>query len=306
MNKEVCSIVILYQPDVDVFNNLLALAQQSDYVLAINNGFIDEEYFYGLISTGVENIKLINLNRNEGIAHALNVGIEMARKLGYRWVSTFDQDSKVSDRYFEGMFSCYEKCKDMSIAVIAPVYYNRSTDSMVTYVNKRYEVINSSGCKFVDTTITSGNIIDLYLVLDVKPFREELFIDQVDNDFNLRIIDSGMFILETDAILSHNLGNQKSHHFFGKRPVSNNHSAFRRYFISRNRVYMYRHYFRRHRKWVIYDMKHAILEIIKIILFEDDKVDKLRKSVLGLAHGIIFDIDSFRELNYAFTKNPSR
>lgn len=301
MRKEVCSVVVLYHPDNEVFKNLRKLSEQSDHVIAINNGFIDPDKFYGKFTESGDNIQLVNLGRNEGIAYALNVGVGIARRLGYRWLATFDQDSTISEDYFKNMFSDYDRCKVKDIAVIAPLYYSTSTHLTTTYTSERYLLYRNTGCKFVDTTVTSGNILDLYLIMDREPFESGLFIDQVDNDFNLDIIDRGLLILETNAILLHNLGSQKSYKFFNKNPITNNHSAFRRYFMARNRIYVYKKHFSKHKTWVIYDFKHSILDIIKTILFEDNKLDKLKNTFLGTLHGLTFDLSKFRDLNYVYT-----
>jgi rhamnosyltransferase len=74
--------------------------------------------------------------------------------------------------------------------------------------------------------------------------------------------------------------------FFGFTFKPTNHSAARRYYMSRNRVVLYRKYFRRFPRWILQSMNESLRETAKCLLGEQDRARKLRSFLLGTWDGL--------------------
>lgn len=122
---------------------------------------------------------------NQGIAYALNQIMSMAKKDGYEWVVTMDQDSILP----EGIIADYEinVSSDKGLGIICPqvIDKRRCYMSIKTEPEKDYlsECITSASC----TSISAWE--------SVGKFDEWLFIDLVDNEFCKRLVVSGYKIL---------------------------------------------------------------------------------------------------------------
>jgi rhamnosyltransferase len=65
-----------------------------------------------------------------------------------------------------------------------------------------------------------------------------------------------------------------------------NHSATRRYYITRNRLHVWREYVRHEPAYVMVDMLNSLKELAKLVLFEDDRANKLRSVMHGVSDAL--------------------
>jgi rhamnosyltransferase len=75
------------------------------------------------------------------------------------------------------------------------------------------------------------------------------------------------------------------HSFLGRSFIVTNHSPLRRYYITRNRIIVWRLYWRHELAWVIRDLVTFLKETCKIILYEQSKVAKTSAIVAGVKDG---------------------
>ena len=80
----------------------------------------------------------------------------------------------------------------------------------------------------------------------------------------------------------HNLGESVKIKVLGVTMIPTNHSALRRYYMSRNRHYIWDKYKEDFPKWVLTDKRRFITENLKIILFEDNKIEKFKYIKMGI------------------------
>jgi len=92
-SQNVVSIVVTYQPDLDVLESLLSslLAQVKSVVIVDNGSKTDG--LTELTDNFSGRAELIRFHRNYGIAKAQNKGIDFARGRGAEFVLLMDQDS---------------------------------------------------------------------------------------------------------------------------------------------------------------------------------------------------------------------
>jgi hypothetical protein len=69
--------------------------------------------------------------------------------------------------------------------------------------------------------------------------------------------------------------------------------------LNRNAILTYKRYFISDPIWVIKDIKILLSYIIKMMLFEHDRIEKSRSVLLGLLHGAIGKTGKYREKEQA-------
>lgn len=287
MNNTNCvAIVVTYNPNVKVAHNLRELSKQISRIIVIDNGS-EKKKINGLCEqfSSDKNIEFIFFNENCGIAKALNRGIDLAIKEGYLLAFTFDQDSCITENFINSMLDTYnflELNSTSNLALISPNFVLSNPEKTI-----KSECLHK--VKSIDSAMTSGNLLNLNILQSRIPlFNEKLFIDYVDHDFCLSLLDTGYKLFESEnSYLIHQLGNYSAHKLFGIVIKTTNHNATRRYYMARNRVFIYKKYFKKHSKWVIKDGYCFIKELCKIVLFEKNKRKKLGLTLKGITDGVL-------------------
>ena len=102
-------------------------------------------------------------------------------------------------------------------------------------------------------------------------------------DYCLSLNRKGFKVIQvSSAVLIHNLGESVKKNVLGLKMTPTNHSPLRRYYMSRNRYYIWDKYKDDFPKWVLTDKRRFITENLKIILFEDKKIDKFKYIKKGI------------------------
>lgn len=281
IGKKVCGIVVSFIPDIKTFkHNLKVLQSQLDHIIIIDNTPSSEfdlcEQIQNLVKD-TENITLFQNKSNLGIARALNQGITTAIKKGYNYITTFDQDSYPEKGMVNALLNFYDTI-DSDFAILSP----QSIDKFET-------VKKVKTAQIVDKAITSGMLFKSDIIKKCGLMEEEMFIDYVDFEYCLRFRKmGGLIYLVPGPRLVHRLGSIEEFKFLNKMFWPTNHSAFRRYFITRNRIYVWKKYFTNFPKWILRDVKFFVIETALIILAEKDKLNKLLSILKGCLHGIFF------------------
>lgn len=125
--------------------------------------------------------------------------------------------------------------------------------------------------------ITYGNLLHTRVFDKVGLFDDKLFID-----FYLCLESAGFQLLECPgARLIHRRGNYTQKNILGKVTAATNHPAFRQYYITRNRIYLWKVYAKSHPDFVRHDKKTFRKQLLKILLVDDDKWAKLKMIAKG-------------------------
>jgi rhamnosyltransferase len=94
-----------------------------------------------------------------------------------------------------------------------------------------------------------------------------------------------MLILQSPAVLFHSLGRITHHRFFGFAFKTTNHSAARRYYITRNRLRLLASY-ATDWPWAWREGRAMLTEAVKIAVVEEDKLNKFRAFIAGVADAV--------------------
>lgn len=270
--------IVIFNPDINrLKENISAVIVQCAHVYLVDNGSnnIDEvkkllnQYNHSKVSV------LCNME-NQGIAKALNQLASEAQKGGFDWILTLDQDSVVPSNIIEE----FEKyTNNLNTGMLCPVICDR---------NKGVVVEAKDNYKEIDECITSGSLLNIKAWRKIGGFDESMFIDGVDFDICYRLRKNGYKILCIQSVvLLHELGRIVYHRFIFWKVLVKNHSAFRKFYIARNTVYLAR---KEHTNII-----KAILQNVKLFLivvcYEDDKWKKSKKILQGTIDGFKCEID---------------
>ena len=265
---KLAACVVLYNPDEGVVDNIKTYASGVDEVFAVDNSDEPNAPLLDRITALGENVTVIPMHGNQGIAAALNRGLKEASRRGYGYILTMDEDSYFTD-------DTLQRYKDKAEALFA-------SDEKVIQVG-----IHNSGDKDDDLVvnnetpewlITSGSIMRVEDSLAAGGFLEKLFIDEVDREFCYRAADRGYsFRRVLDLTMQHNLGSPIRGKIFGREFEAMGHSKIRKYYIFRNCTYVMKTYPRTRKPY-----RHFLFATwLKTILVEDDKMNKLKYMRMG-------------------------
>ena len=277
MMCKVAAIIVSYNPDSNLFDSINLLLNQVEKVIIVDNGS-KEKYVKYIKSINEDKIEIILNKENLGIATALNIGVRKALENGYEWILTMDQDSKASPDMVKKMFNVYNSINREERKDILSIFPN--------FVDERIQSIeensNMNSYEYVDADITSGNLLRKEVFEKVGFFDDSLFIDLVDTDFCMRLNEKGIKMIKIrDAVLYHSLGESKTIKGILGSFNTSNHSALRRYYMTRNRFYIWEMYKGLNSFTLNRDKKLFKKEFVKIILGEKDKVNKIKMVLRG-------------------------
>lgn len=259
MQKKIIAVVIWFNPDAIMVNNILSY---SNYVL--KTIVIDNSNYNNLkLIEGLNNIEYIPLMNNYGIASALNIGYSRAEELGAEWVLTMDQDSSFHE--FEVMSYLNTDAyhfKESNVAVFGPNFEGQCFKNLID----------------CNSVISSGSLVNLVAHNRNCGYNEDLFIDQVDHEYCFRLKLLGYRIIRVGYIsMVHVVGTPLTKKYLGRIFNTYNHNYIRKYYITRNTLYMRRHFPDFGEK----HLKLILMDIINIIFVEDDKYNKLKSMIRG-------------------------
>jgi rhamnosyltransferase len=279
--ENTCAIIVSYNPTNDIFKNLVKHLEIFQKVIIIDNG-TSQVIFEQLesFSKAYDQIELISLNKNYGIAYALNCGIKRGLKLKFTWIVSFDQDSFPSDRILEYYNKVIEDIKDKSIIGLIGGSFSFSGTSL------SHESITWNNSLSI---ITSGTLYNCEIFGTTGFFDEKLFIDSVDFEFNLRVRKNKFLTIKIDQpIINHTLGNPIERNILNITLKSTNHGYERRYYMARNHVIITKRYFFNFPGWILKKNYFFIKSLFQILIVEQDVKLKLHNILLGLKDGILF------------------
>lgn len=277
--KDICVAgIISYNPDIDrLIENVSAICNQVSYVIIIDNGSENyDELSAKLIR--FDNVILHASKENKGIAWALNRCFTIAQKEHAKWVLTLDQDSvcpadmiEKYDAYLTKIGKRTPIDKINRIGILCPTIVDRNVGTIEG---------NTSHSQTIRKCITSGALTAFTAWEAVGGFDEKMFIDGVDFEFCDRLWENEYYIIRVANIeLLHELGQMTTRRFLFKKINVKNHSALRKYYITRNRFYVAR----KHKQ--PFSITKANLSAAKsfftVLLFESDKKAKCKAIIKG-------------------------
>ena len=262
--------IVVYNPNYNrLIKNVNAIYQQVDIVIIFLNSDIEKNKLIEFTK-----IHYLNNGENVGVAKALNEIMGYADSIGAEWCLLLDQDTVVEEDCIEK----YNKYLNLeSAGLLAPIVHD----------DKDLENISGSVYSFqeVGMCITSGSYNNVKIWKALGGFLEELFIDYVDCEYCTRLRNNGYKVYQINSVsINHQLGMKTYHFILWKRVFTYNHSAIRKYYITRNNIALHRLY--PNESMFSYPYMRLCKRILYVIFFEINKLDKAKLMLKGV-------IDSF-------------
>jgi rhamnosyltransferase len=273
--KNTLVLIVTYNPDERFIKSLTIIKKVFQNILVVDNNSGND--VANLIDDS--KIHLIKNVENLGIARALNVGAKFALNKKYSWLLMLDQDTIPSYDLLNVFCTVYSAFPNKEkIGQIGVSFENRKK------INEKYSR--------VPALITSGTLLSLEVFSAVGEFRDDFFIDSVDFEYSLRIKKKGYFnLLSPIVAIDHRLGNLKNKKILFTTISSTNHSAVRRYYMARNHVILSIQYFFYFPFWVIKKNYFFILSFLEMLIVDDQKSLKIKKTLTGIRDGLFYKND---------------
>lgn len=283
----ICAIVITYHPDKGLFERIRQINQQVDRVVIVdNNSSAASLSMIEKISKEL-GVHLILNDTNFGVATALNIGVHYVIDCGggYDWFLTLDQDTLPYPSMIQNLIAAYNECPNKNmVGIIGSNYQEKTTGQILFHGGREGEVWAE-----VENLPTSGSLTSIAAFQEVGGFRDDLFIDYVDTEYCIRLRQMGyIVIISPEICMLHPLGYYKPdklYKFLCGRLMVTNYPALRHYYWTRNGIILVREQFWGNMKWSIKEIYYLIIRRpLTVLLFEDDKIIKMKNICLGIYH----------------------
>jgi len=265
--EDVLAVVVSYNGLHQTRQTVDALRGQVGHVVVVDNGSRQESQLVLQSLEREPGVTVERLGENRGVGHALNLGVQRAKQMGYAWLLTMDQDSVVDASMMRAYRAAVER--DPGCVCLAPRLAGNGGPRRGKRGVIRY-------------AITSGNLVRVSLFDQVGPYDEGLFIDCIDFDFSLRVRRAGHSLYRVpDAVMWHQLGDAAAVPGF-LRGYYALHSPTRRYYMYRNFMYMVERYWRHFPVFIAKLTLTQILLTVLIAFLDPRPRDSYRAIVRGI------------------------
>lgn len=299
---DVFAVIVTFNPDFPVLEELLAsLLPQVGKAIIIDNCSANDMVKW-CAERQFANLSVRVLDRNYGIAHAQNIGIDAARASGALYVLLSDQDSKPAENMVHELRGAVLTLSQSGINVgaVGPRYKDPRQENPPPFIRnqglapKRQMGTHPKDIVEVDHLIASGCLIPVSVLNKVGQMNGDMFIDYVDIEWGLRAKDIGFRSFGVfSAEMSHSLGD--SHvNFLGRKITI--HSPLRHYYLVRNAFWLYK---QRHvpGNWKFIDGYRMVLRMGFYTIFAKPRHRHFLMMLRGLGHGLRSRLGPYKKVD---------
>ena len=238
----------------------------------------------------VKNVAINRLGQNIGVAGALNLGIQEAKKRGFAYLLMLDQDSVLPDIAVNQLMATLTSADN--IGAVSPLFHDARTGRRSLIPVKRFGITPKrirpkTGVYEAYATITSGTLYKLKTFDIAGNFAENYFIDCVDQEYCLRMWRNGLRVLvDSNVDMAHSLGKREIVQKGILRMAPTNYPAVRYYYMLRNRVFLYKRHGMRFPLFLVFDILYAFLVVCRVAIAEQNKAQKIKSMGAGIVDGL--------------------
>jgi len=292
--KRIIGLVFLYYPQInELILNILAYIDHIDLLILWTNYPISKEDCALLTEIRSEKIQIFGNGENIGIGKPINIVLERYNT-SYEFLLTMDQDSTWLNfkEYIDCIYENFDSFKKDSILVYGP--------QIITVYQETGKLANNL---LVDHVITSGAIYSMKLFELIGGFREDYFIDALDEEICWRASKYGLKTIQiSKGRLLQRYGISSERKFFDRHIIYMQHNTMRNFYIVRNHIYLLREYKPCLKVYMKIMYRYVIVAGIKIILYDKNPISKLSAIFKGISHGLRIPIKVLKA-NYPIFKN---
>jgi rhamnosyltransferase len=282
--ENTAAVIVSYQPDVEFDTHLQQLLVLFDAVFLVDNtgpgapAMVVHPRLHCLLNES-----------NVGLGAALNQGCQMALDGGYEWVVTLDQDSRLEPDFVPAMVTAWSRSSACPVLLGCNYYsVSRGTWKMIPDA--------AAAPLSVASVITSGTLMHLGSWHSLGGFREDFFIDAIDHEICLRARGAGCAIgLYPGSMMRHSIGEEYSSGSWLGRLRPYRHSPLRDYTNARNTTRLLLDYLWREPRWCLRRSLGFTAEVLAVLVFETNKLLRLKCLLVGIGHGAVGRMGSLPE-----------
>jgi rhamnosyltransferase len=282
--QSICLAAVTYFPEKSFFERFPALSRRfGGSVIVDNQSPVETIHRLKDLGKGVDVI----LNpSNLGLGCALNQATRKAVERAFSWVLLLDQDSDLDEGFLQAYGDALAACDSPNRLAVIGNNYSYAVDSdQVPLIPEKDLSHPFVECKAV---ITAGSLVSLPTYGEIGPFREDFFIDWIDTEYCYRARRKGhKVVMVTRPVVRQNIGNTMEVHSVVGAIRTTNHSAFRRYYMTRNLILLSKEYAFFEPMWFVARFYDVLITTFKILISEKDKKAKIGSMLKGTIDGII-------------------
>ena len=270
------AIYTAYEPSENLKSSVIETLKQCSQVVVADNTPLGKRNARDVLGD-ISHVTIIGDGSNIGLAKALNHAIAQAHSAEF--VFLLDQDSSPQPGLVESLHSSLQTHPQAGAIGPAPwdEENNRFIDPRTTSRKDLAEL---------PVIITSAMLVRKTALDQTSGFRNEFFVDCVDQEFCLQLRKSGWTVLQDKRILlPHSLGEMKWHGFGPFKLRATHHPTWRLYWAARNGVMLSKEYFNFDKRWALTNLAILGYWIVTVTLFESPRIAKLQALFRGIKDG---------------------
>lgn len=277
MTLKIAAIATAFFPDERLAAVVESALKSCEQVVVVDNTPEGEESSAGALAT-LPGVRVLRSGENLGLGAALNLGVRQIAP-GIEAVLFLDQDSVLGTELVAGLVAHLE---DPTIGIAAPAPYD--VDRGKYYETRAFL---HATVKDMPVVITSGMLVRREVIEKVGEFREDFFVDHVDNDFCLRARAAGFRIIRDKRLkLEHSLGKREEHSVAGVSVTASRHPTWRVYWIARNAMVLVREHKRTEPGWAFSTVFYMCVWLATRALFEPPRRERVGVALHGFSDGL--------------------
>lgn len=287
-SASVYAVIVAFNPDEESGIPALRIATQLNGCIVVDNSTDQAATSRVAILAKDAGAELIGMNRNAGVAAALNKGIERALTMGAQWILTLDQDTTPLPGMVEYLLQTFRDSEQQLAREKRPIgLLGLDPRRFRPYRGRPASSIPDLGFRECVALITSGTLISATAYRSIGPFREDLFIDHVDTEYCLRARALGFAVIAAGRqLMEYRIGIPSTHRIGSYLAVTSNHPAIRRFYMSRNLVMLIAKYFRKETRFIFSLIFAWVKSFSMMLVFEKQRLPKTKAIFTGLLSGL--------------------
>jgi len=288
------SLIITYNPDNCIVEKVENLLNQCDHILIIDNCSRDKKKIK-LINERFDSkqVFIIENKKNIGLSKALNQGVNYFFEKDFKYCLLLDQDSRLSKNFLPILLSTAATKEE--VAIVSPLIISTLIEGpefsvfvkkLNNYFFKKIKILDGE-IKEVGLNITSGSLINIGIWNKIGRFREDLFIEGIDDEYCLKVIKNDLkIIVNGNAKLYQQYGNMKTNN---KKKLWNptNHASYRYRYLFRNKILIMKTCNVKCIYYLLFQTMSLLKKIMTITLFEKNKLKNIVAIFKGIIDGIM-------------------
>lgn len=255
-------VITLFNPTKSIVTGICQYVSYLNPCFIIDNSIVKNELVLKQLKNR-KNVIYIDNHGNKGVAFALNEAVYMCIISKIEWLLLMDQDSTITSKSIHLLFEYALNYRGNDLGIVAANY---KPELATVEMEELLEVI------------TSGSLINISICQKIGGFFNDLFIDEVDNEYCLRLNLCHYKILRLNYVFfQHSIGNKQ----YKNGHITLNYPPVRYYYIFRNTLYVSSKYKEQFPE--VYKYKRSCLwKWIKMVFYEEHTTEKLLFMIRGV------------------------